>query len=241
MTALTPPAKTFIIVRAFMAALTLAAVVAQYTVSVQYWLDHDEDLGLRTANFFSFFTIDSNVLALVTLAMGAVLLARGMRTDSAWFAGLRASAITYMVVTGVVYNTLLRDVALSQGVTVGWSNEVLHLVLPLYMVVDWLFAPGARRVPWRTVAYIAIFPIVWVGYTMVRGAILIDPTTGVAWYPYPFLDPANGGYGSAVVYIVIIAVTIVAVGAGVVAVWRAKGTPRNMDAPHRVPTNRLNP
>ena len=35
----------------------------------------------------------------------------------------------------------------------------------------------------------------WTGYTLVRGAL-------VDWYPYPFLDPANGGYGTVAAYVV---------------------------------------
>lgn len=216
-------AQIFVIVRTLVAALTLSAVVAQYTASFAFWSEHGEDLVMRSTNFFSFFTVESNLLAVITLAIGAVLLARGRERDPSWFAVLRAAAITYMAVTGIVYNTLLRDVSLPQGVTVGWSNEVLHLVAPLYMLVDWLWAPGARRMPWRTVAYIVIFPLLWVTYTMLRGRQTVDPLTGIGWYPYPFLNPASGGYGSVWVYIAIIAVTIVLAGAAVVGVWRRRG------------------
>ncbi len=37
------------------------------------------------------------------------------------------------------------------------------------------------------------FPSAWLLYTLVRG-----PVAG--WYPYPFLDPAHGGYGSVALY-----------------------------------------
>lgn len=231
MTQLTRHAISFIVARALAALLTLAAVVAQYAASLAFWQTHGEDIGFRSTNFFSFFTIESNLIAMITLAIGAVLIARRSAVDPGWFAVLRASAITYMIVTGVVYNILLRDIPLSQGVTVWWSNEVLHLIVPIYMVVDWLFAPGARRVQWRTVICVAIFPVVWVAYTMLRGPLAIDSATGLGWYPYPFLHPANGGYGSVAVYIVIIAVTIVAVAAAVVGVWRRNGAAAsNVDA-----------
>ena len=41
-----------------------------------------------------------------------------------------------MVVTGVVYNLLLRGIVLDQGTTVPWSNEVMHLVGPAFMLLD---------------------------------------------------------------------------------------------------------
>ena len=81
-------------------------------------------------NFFSFFTIDSNVLGIVVLGIGAVLLLVRRGDDPGWFTALRAAAVTYLVTTGVVYNLLLRNIPLPQGTTVGWSNEVLHVVAP---------------------------------------------------------------------------------------------------------------
>ena len=61
-----------------------------------------------------------------------------------------------------------------------------------------------------------VFPIVWVVYTMIRGAI-------VGWYPYPFLDPdvAPGvGYDGVTVYVIAIASFILLVGAGITALSR---------------------
>jgi hypothetical protein len=58
---------------------------------------------------------------------------------------------------------------------------LLHFWIPGYALVDWLVAPG-RDVPWRTIAWVMIFPVSWVIFTMVRGAF-------VHWYPYFFLDP----------------------------------------------------
>jgi hypothetical protein len=48
------------------------------------------------------------------------------------------------------------------------------------------------------------YPLVWLGYTLVRGSI-------VGWYPYPFLNPANGGYGqvAATVAVVLVASAVV--------------------------------
>ena len=37
----------------------------------------------------------------------------------------------------------------------------------------------------------------WTVFTLVRGAI-------DGWYPYPFLDPANGGYGTVALYAIAI-------------------------------------
>jgi len=228
----TPPAAItanswlFAALRAIVAVLVGAAIGVQLHVSIGYWHDAGvKDVTVNIVNFFSFFTIDSNTLTVAVCAIGAVLLAvRGPRSPG-WFEMLRAAAVTYMVVTGIVYNLLLRGIELPQGSTVPWSNEVLHVVAPAYLVVDWLLAPGRRRLGLRAIAYLLIFPVVWVVYTLVRGPHVTDLVAHLPyWYPYPFLNPhTSGGYGSVAVYIVIIAVGIAAVATGVVYASRLGG------------------
>lgn len=63
------------------------------------------------ANFFSFFTIESNVLSVLGLAAAAVWswTHRGTAAHPPlWLTVLLTAATAYMLVTGVVYNTLLR-------------------------------------------------------------------------------------------------------------------------------------
>ena len=175
-------------------------------------------------NFFSYFTIDSNALAAVVMLCGAVLLARG-RPDTHTFAVVRLAVTTYMVITGIVYNLLLRGL-LVQGNVIAWSNEVLHLVGPVYLLLDWLFAPGRRALRSRDAVPALVFPTVWLVYTLVRGPFATDafqPTD--QWYPYPFLNPVTsaGGYGTVAVYCVGIAVAVVGVAMGLAWISR-RGT-----------------
>lgn len=230
---------TWSIIRLAAAVLTVAAVVAQLmrTVGNAYaaTTDYAGDVPTVTTNFFSYFTIESNLLAAVTLAIGGVWALTKGRTaivEPRWFAVLLACATTYMVITGIVYNTLLRGYALDQGTTVVWSNEVLHVVIPIVLLLDLLLAPKRRGLAWGTVGVIAIFPIVWVVYTLVRAPFITAPATGdPTWYPYPFLNPANfdDGFGTVALYIVGIAAGIVAVGSFVVWIGRARENKRADD------------
>jgi hypothetical protein len=216
----------FIVFRVLGAALIVAAIVGQLIQSIGFW----DSIGLvdKTnlfVNFFSFFTIDSNVGTVLVFLIGAVLLLRRSAEDPEWFAVLRASVTSYMAVTGIVYNTLLRGVDVSEGSVLPWSNEVLHVVGPLLMVIDWLFAPGRRRLEWKRIWAIVIFPIVWAVYTMIRGPFAYNDVLDVpTWYPYPFLNPANSseGYVSVAFYVVLIATIIGLVGAGVIWVSRRR-------------------
>ena len=217
----------FIALRVAGALAVVAAIVGQLIVSLDFWTATEvRDISTSVTNFFSFFTIQANVASAVTLAIGAVLLLRGGAdaVDPRWYGVLRACVTTYMVTTGVVYNLLLRGVELPQGSTLGWSNEVLHVVIPIVLLVDWLFAPGRRRLGWGVVGIIVIYPIVWIVYTLIRGPFIFnDLTQAMGWYPYPFLNPlGEGGYGTVVLYSAIIAVLIGAVGVGVVAISRTR-------------------
>ncbi len=138
---------------------------------------------------------------------------------------------------GVVYNLLLRGIELPQGSTVGWSNEVLHVVIPIIMLADVLFAPRRRALGWGAVGIAAIFPIVWVIYTLIRANLVIAPATGKPyWYPYPFLDPRqSGGFVGVSLYVLLIAAIIIGAAALVVWVGRRRATVSDSTADATVP------
>lgn len=201
----------FVSLRLAGAAGIVAAVVAQLARSIENTTAAGDDVGALLVNFFSFFTIESNLLGAASLLVGAVLLLAG-RSEAAGFTVFRLVAVTYMTVTLIVYNLLLRGIELPQGQTVPWSNEILHVVGPLLVIVDWLFAPGRNRLEWNRVWAVVVFPVLWAAYTLIRGPI-------VGWYPYPFLNPDNSenGYLSVAFYVVLIAAVMVGVGAA--AIW----------------------
>ncbi|WP_243694802.1 Pr6Pr family membrane protein [Labedella populi] len=213
----------------------VSAVLGQLVTSVTFWSARNPDLlGTTLANFFSFFTIQSNLAAAITLAIGSVVLLRGRGEDPRWFAVLMTSIATYMVTTGIVYNVLLRGIELDPGLSQPWSNEVVHAIAPAYLLLDRLFAPGRRPLPSRSIGIVVIFPLAWAAYTLLRAPLVTSPSTGTAgWYPYPFLDPrlSDSGYLSVVFFVVLLALVIATVGLGVL--WlsrRAVGSMRTTTA-----------
>jgi hypothetical protein len=213
---------TIAVVRVLFAALGIAAIVAQLDRSVENWHKTGMSVAFGVTNFFSFFPIDSNVGTIVVLLIGAIFVF-AKKDDPHWYTVFRAIVVTYMFVTGVVYNLLLRGVELPQGTTVEWSNEVLHVVACAYIVLDWFIAPGRVPLNWRSLRAIVVFPLVWVVYTMIRAPF----TTGLtlnhkAFYPYPFLDPslAHEGWFSVAFYILLITGVVLGTGAGVIWVSR---------------------
>jgi hypothetical protein len=165
--------------------------------------------GIDLVNFFSYFTIQSNVIAVVVLAGGALADPGGPR-----WAYLRGAATLYIVITGLVYNTLLINV--SVGVASPWVNDVVHRIVPALMLLDWiLFSPWARTHVAAALGWLA-YPLAYVAYTLLRGP-------HVDWYPYPFLDPRlDGGYGRVALYTVVLALVfaLLAVVVNAIGRWR---------------------
>lgn len=206
----------FILVRLAIVGAVGAAVIAQLARSYEFTVAADGDVAAMIVNFFSYFTIDSNVLAGVAAAVGSVvLLGAKAEREPTWLTTLRLAAVTYMTVTLVVYNTLLRGLEVAPGVTVGWSNEILHVAAPVLVLIDWLFAPGRTRLEWNRLWAVVIFPVVWTAYTLIRGPI-------VAWYPYPFMNPASSenGYLSVAFYVLLITGVFLATAAGAIRISR---------------------
>lgn len=231
MATLTNPTRTPVrttawsVLRIAAAALIAAAVIAQLMRTLENAVAQGFHLPTVTANFFSFFTIESNLFAAIVLVIAAVRTwtVREER-DPAWLSIALAAVSTFMIITGIVYNLLLRGIELPQGDTVAWSNEVLHVIGPLFLLLDVLFAPRRRGLPWATVGIVVMYPIVWAVYTLVRANLITNPGTGDPWwYPYPFLNPhVQGGYGGVALYIVGIAAAFALVAWGVVAVGRRR-------------------
>ncbi|WP_258524583.1 Pr6Pr family membrane protein [Microbacterium sp. SMR1] len=220
-------ATVWSLLRLAMAVVILAAVSTQLTVSLTRTAESGGDVATVFANFFSFFTILSNVIAAVVLATVGVraLIGRAGPESSLGLSAALTCATAYMVITGVVYNALLRGITLPQGSEpVPWSNEVLHLIGPIFLVLDLLIGARRRALRWQVVWVVVAFPLLWVAYTLVRGPLVTNPTTGEPyWYPYPFLNPNGpGGWGSVAAYVVVIAIGFVAVGFGAVWVTRRR-------------------
>jgi hypothetical protein len=138
----------------------------------------------RPLRYFAFFTILSNLFGAILFL---VLAARWRAPRTHAVDVLRGANVVYLVVTFIVVLVLLSGAELQVGVP--WVDFVVHKLFPLVVVLDWLIDPPSTDIRLRDVAAWLAFPIIWVALTLARGA-------ADHWYPYPFLDPANGGYRS---------------------------------------------
>ena len=165
--------------------------------------------------YFSYFTIETSLLNIVVLVMGGLMALR-RPVDTVLYTTVRMAAVAYAIVTAGVFNLLLRDApSAAASPTLEWPNEVMHVWIPAFIVLDWLLAPGRPALPWKALRVIAVYPVAWLVYTLARGAL-----SGGEIYPYPFIDPATAGWGSVIVYIVALTAVLLVLGALAIAYGR---------------------
>jgi hypothetical protein len=214
------------------AAVGLTGVIAGFVVNVDRATRQSQDLWAVLANYFSLFTIITTILTVVVLTVAATWSMRNPGASPEPFrVALGIAVVTGpMILLGIVFNVLLRGPASGPALTdppfIGfldsWATETLHVVLPLYHLVDLLFAARRRGLPWWTLVVLVGYPLVWIVYTMIRGELTPDPSgTPAWWYPYPFLDPhGEGGWASSFTYIGVLLGALIGIGAIVIAIGR---------------------
>ncbi|MBC8138980.1 MAG: Pr6Pr family membrane protein [Fibrella sp.] len=139
-------------------------------------------------DYFSFFSVQSNLLTSVILTASAIRIFRGGRMENLTF--WRGAATLYLTLAGAVYFVLLNGASESLRTPREQTNAVLHYLVPAALLGDWFFAdkePIAFRVGLAWLSY----PLLYVLYSLVRGRV-------IGWYPYSFLNPNDSGYSGVV-------------------------------------------
>jgi hypothetical protein len=156
------------------------------------WQVTDRTLNnnFRPFEYFAYFSIVSAIFA------GALLLTTGVRKLKQLEEGkrleiARLSLTVAMIVVGVVYHALLADVPndVRDGDYVWpvFPNEFIHTYAPILIVVDYLLSQQAFRVRLRAALWVAVFPLIWLVFSVIRGSL-------TNWWPYWFINP-NGEAG----------------------------------------------
>lgn len=193
--------------RAVFALVGWAALILQYALMIGGLTLHE--VAIRTLNFFSFFTILTNLLVAIALTLpvlaGENRIGRWSRSE-----GVRAGVTMYAVVVGLVYHLLLHATWNPQG----WSlvaNIGLHYVMPAAMLLDWLVFTPKGRLCWIDAGKWLLFPLLYGGWTLLHGAVS-------GWYPYWFIDvgalglaPALLNFGGLLVFFAVVGLIVVAI------------------------------
>lgn len=165
----------------------------------------------RPSDFFSYFTVESNTLSVLSLVLSAFALASGSRRR--WLEVARGAVTLYMTTTILIFIVLLSGYPSSELTAVPWDNTVLHYVMPIVIIIDWVIAGRVQPISYRAALLWLAFPLAYLLYSLIRGPI-------AHWYPYPFMDPSKNGILGVLITSVIIAVIL----AGIT--WVISAVPR---------------
>ena len=152
-----------------------------------------ESMGGRVLDMASYFTEWSNVLVAVVFALLAV------RTDGRGrlMRVMLLDALLMIVVTGVVYNAILAPAGPAHHGVDLVATTLEHTVTPILAIVVWAWVGPRGWLERGLIPAALVIPIVWIAYSMARGAI-------VDAYPYGFMNVVHLGYPLAVVNLLVI-------------------------------------
>lgn len=169
------------LVRVAMALTLLYAVYWQITDR----LSHNV---FRPAEYFSYFTITSCILSGIVLLVAGLGVLRN-KSEGKWLTIARLTMAASMVIVGVIYNLLLADQAPDpRDVGYEWPvvpNLIMHTYMPIIIFLEWLITNTTYKLKLKQSLWVLIYPLSWLAFSLVRGSI-------TDWWPYWFINPANG-------------------------------------------------
>jgi len=126
--------------------------------------------------------------------------------------GVPTAITLYILVVGIVYNTVLRFQWQPQGVQ-QLTDEGLHSVVPMLMLIYWCLFTTDDRIHYPNMIKWLLYPAIYLLYLLLRGAL-------VNKYPYPFMDVAQFGYARVGVNSLLVLLLFVVL--GILLIWIGK-------------------
>jgi hypothetical protein len=185
------------------AAVVAVGLVVQVIATARLNSGYFSSDASRVANVFCFFTVQSNLIVMLTSARLAVRL----RRQPTWFWVLRLDGVVCIAVTFVVFHLALSSLQDLEGLA-RVADFLLHTASPVLCVLGWLLFGPRGRTSWRIVRLSVLFPVAWLAFALVRG-----PLVG-GYYPYPFLDVGHLGYPRVLLNAAMVALLFLALAAG---------------------------
>lgn len=152
------------------------AVIVQLFLMIQ---NRQADIPETIIRFFSFFTILTNILvALYFTTKGFNL--KGFPFKIFTAASSVTAITTFILIVGLVYQFILRQIWEPTGMQM-IVDELLHTIIPLYMLVYWFFNIQKDDLILKNLFYWLLYPVIYLVAVMLRGYFS-------HYYPYPFLN-----------------------------------------------------
>src|SRR5262245_9737210 len=127
----------------------LAGCISVAGLALQFWLmahyPSSKSLLTTATQFFSFFTIQTNVLIAASMLLPAIM--PGTRLSQLLSnPSIRTAVLAYALLTALVYFALLRNIGHDDGLE-RRADQILHYVTPALFFFDWLLFGAKGQVP----------------------------------------------------------------------------------------------
>lgn len=191
------------------AALGWLALVLQFILSFQIGAAKGLPPVENTIRFFSYFTIEVNIL--VALVLTAFAIRRG---SDEWLVHpfVRSAVAVYIAMVSLIYAILLSDQRPPGGL--GWIVDfTLHDIMPAAYLAFWLVCVRKAGLRWYDPLLWLIYPLIYLAVILVRGKIS-------GFYPYFFIDVPTLGYAKVASTTALLMVGCAAMGAILVVIGR---------------------
>lgn len=171
------------------------AVITQFVLMLQ---NRQANIPETIIRFFSFFTILTNLL------VGLFFMFKLIKPISVFNKKASLTAITaFIFIVGLVYQIALRSIWKPIGMQ-HLVDELLHSVIPLYVVIYWFIYAGNKKSNVRSLVYWLLYPLVYTLFVLARGSFSNH-------YPYPFFNIKNIGISQVLLNSLLILILIVGV------------------------------
>lgn len=140
----------------------------------------------RMVFYYSFFTVLSNLM----LAFSCLWLAFNPNCNRYFFKVIRLNGLIGVIITAIVYNLILRSIHKPPSTLLQFTNESLHVVLPIAGVLSWLIWGPFRRIHFKVIVGSFLSMLIYGIYIFTRGYF-------TNLYPYPFINVVKVGYAKA--------------------------------------------
>jgi hypothetical protein len=195
--------------------LAVISILGWFALATQFYINlQNKDISSAeiVIRYFSFFTILTNLMVAVCCTS---LLFSNKDKLSAFFAktGNFTAITVYILIVGMVYNVILRSTWHPEGLQ-RIVDELLHVVVPLYYLIIWIFFVPKAMLKIRGVALWLIYPLVYFTFILIRGNFS-------GYYPYPFLNVTKFGINQILTNAVAIMAVFILVSIVLIAIGNA--------------------
>jgi hypothetical protein len=187
------------------------ALLLQFYLIVEVRVSNGTSILAGVANYFSYFTILTNLL----LAIGLSLLSWAPGSAAGRFFArppVQAGLAIYIGIVGIIYSLLLRQTWNPQGAQ-KVADMMLHDLVPLLYVGYWLFRAPKFPLAWRYAFLWLAYPWAYFAYAIGRGAV-------DGFYPYPFIDVERLGCAQVLSNAALLSLASILLGFAVIRVSR---------------------